>query len=132
MLSCAMAQGLACSAATRSRSARSAARDGRSSILALEQLDGHAFGPADEADAHAWPRRGRLLGELDALGLEVGGDRIDTTDRKPEMVETLVGRGRRRIDAVTGRDRGDEDVGAADLEVDARLALLHGADHLGA
>src|SRR5262249_23656407 len=33
---------------------------------------------------------------------------------------------------VAGRDRRDEDVGAAELEVDARLALLHGADHLGA
>ena len=42
------------------------------------------------------------------------------------------GGGRRRIDAVAGNDRGDEDVHAAEFEVDARLALLHAADHLGA
>jgi catechol 2,3-dioxygenase-like lactoylglutathione lyase family enzyme len=35
------------------------------------------------------------------------------------------------IDAIAGRDRRDEDIGPAELEVDARLALLHGADHLG-
>src|SRR5215510_840323 len=48
------------------------------------------------------------------------------------MVEALIGRGGRGIDAVASRDRGDEDVGAAELEVDARLALLHAADDLGA
>src|SRR5262245_7987344 len=48
------------------------------------------------------------------------------------MVEALIGRHRRGIDAVGGRDRRDEDVGAAELEVDARLALLHAADDLGA
>src|SRR5215510_222174 len=48
------------------------------------------------------------------------------------MVEALIGRPRRGIDAVASRDRGDEDVGAAELEVDARLALLHAADDLGA
>src|SRR4051795_714647 len=48
------------------------------------------------------------------------------------MVEALIGRGGRGIDAIAGRDRRDEDVGAAELEVDARLALLHAADDLGA
>src|SRR5262249_35152197 len=48
------------------------------------------------------------------------------------MVEALIGRGGRRIDAVAGRDRRDEDVNAAQLEIDARLALLHGPDHLRA
>src|SRR4051794_16158619 len=48
------------------------------------------------------------------------------------MVEALIGRGGRGIDAVAGCDRRDEDVGAAELEVDARLALLHAADDLSA
>ena len=69
---------------------------------------------------------------FDALGLQLGGDRVDAGDRQPEMVEALVRRRRRRVDAVAGLDRGDEDVGAADLQVDARRALLHGADHFGA
>src|SRR5579862_2579526 len=100
--------------------------------VAIEQLDRHAFGPADEADARAGPHRGRLAGELDALGLQIGGDGVDAAHRKPEMIEAAIRRRRRGIDAVTGFDRGDEDVGAAELEIDARLALLHGADHLGA
>src|SRR5262249_18021826 len=49
-----------------------------------------------------------------------------------EMVEALIGRGGRWINAVARRDRRDEDVGAAKLEIDARLALLHAADDLGA
>ena len=36
------------------------------------------------------------------------------------------------IAAIAGCDRRDEDVGATELEVDARLALLHAADDLGA
>src|SRR5437660_3691003 len=96
---------------------------GTSGSLAVEKLDRHAFGAADEGDPHPRPYRGRLLGELSALGLELGHDRIDAADRQPEMVEALVRRGRRRIDAVIRRDRRDEDVGAAELEVDARLTL---------
>src|SRR5215467_9114565 len=46
------------------------------------------------------------------------------------MVEPLVGRGRRRVHV--GRGRRDEDVGTAELEVDTRLALLRGAQDLGA
>src|ERR1700675_3815422 len=100
--------------------------------VAVEQLDRHAFRRADEADAHAGPHRGRLAGKLDALGLEVGGDGVDAAHRKPEMIEAAIRCRRRRVDAVAGFDRGDEDVGAAEFQVDARLALLHGADHLGA
>src|SRR3954453_13899825 len=48
------------------------------------------------------------------------------------MVEALIGRGGCGIDAVAGCDWRDEDVGAAELEVDARLALLHAADDLSA
>ena len=100
--------------------------------LAIEQLDRHPLRRAQEGDAHARPHRGRLPGELDALGLELRDHGVDAGDREPEVIEALVGRDRRRIDAVAGRDWRDEDVGAAELEVDARLALLHGADHLGA
>src|SRR5262249_12561815 len=47
------------------------------------------------------------------------------------MIEALIGRDGRRVDAAVGRDRRDEDVGPAELQIDARLALLRGADHLG-
>src|SRR5262249_28057997 len=100
--------------------------------VAIEQLDRHAFRRAQEGDAHTRAHRCGVAGELDTLGLELGDHGVDAADREPEMIEALVGRDRRRIDAIAGRDRRDEDVGAAELEVDARLALLHGADHLGA
>src|SRR5215467_3712188 len=99
---------------------------------ALQQFDRDPLRAADEAHPHARAHRGRLLGELDALAFEFGGDRVDAGNRQPEMVEALIGRGRRRVDAVAGLDRRDEDVGAAELEIDARLALLHAADDLGA
>ena len=57
-------------------------------------------GRAQERDARARPHRGRLARELDALRLEVGDDRVDAADRQPEMIEALIGRDRRRIDAV--------------------------------
>src|ERR1700745_4240562 len=100
--------------------------------VAIEQLDRHPLRRAQEGDAHARPHRGRLPGELAALGLELRDHGVDAGDRESEVIEALVGRDRRRIDAIAGRDRRDEDVGAAELEVDARLALLHAADHLGA
>ena len=31
------------------------------------------------------------LGELDALGLDLGGDRVDVLHRQSEMVEPLIG-----------------------------------------
>ena len=40
------------------------------------------------------------LGELDALGLDLGSDRVDVLYRQPEMVEPLIGRHGRRVDAV--------------------------------
>src|SRR5271169_6606212 len=79
---------------------------------AVEELDRHALRRLDEADAHARPHRGRLAGELDALLLQVGGDRVDAAYGKPEMIEAAIGYARRRIDAVAGRDRSDEDIGA--------------------
>ena len=60
--------------------------------VALEQLDRHPFGRADEADAHARANRGRLARELDPLGLELGGDGVDAGDGEAEMIEALIGR----------------------------------------
>src|SRR5262245_53657381 len=45
--------------------------------LALQQLDRNSLRATDEAHAHARTHRGRLLGELDALALELGRDRVD-------------------------------------------------------
>src|ERR1700722_10057881 len=102
------------------------------SDVAIQQLDRDAFRAADEAHPRAGPHRGRLAGELDALGFEICRDGVDAADREAEMIESAIRCGRRRVDAVAGFDRRDEDVGAAEFEIDARLALLHGADHLGA
>src|SRR6266403_1446993 len=87
-------------------------------LVALEQLDRDALRPADETDADARPNGRRLLGELHALGLDLGGHRVDVFYRQPEMIEPLIGRLRRRVDAVAGRNRRDEHVGAAELDVD--------------
>src|ERR1700682_5511912 len=96
-------------------------RAGASRILfvALQKLDRNALRSADEADAHARPDRGWLARELDALGLDLGGDRVDVLYRQAEVIEALIGRYRRRVDAVAGGDRRDEHVGAAELDVDA-------------
>src|SRR5262249_6749290 len=82
-------------------------------LAALQELNRYPLRPTDEAHAHARPHRGRLLGEYDALGPELGRHRVDTAHGESEMVEALIRRGRRWIDAVVGRDRRDEDVGAA-------------------
>src|SRR5437660_12252958 len=77
-------------------------------LVALEQLDRNALRSADEADAHAGPDGGRLLRELDALGLDPGGDRVDVFDGQAEMVETLIGRHRRGVKASpAGKGRKD-------------------------
>src|SRR5665213_2449883 len=88
-------------------------------LVALEQFDRNALRPADEADADARPDRGGLLGELHALGFDLGGHRVDILNRQSEMIEPLVGRHRRGVDAVARRDRRDEHIGAAELHVDA-------------
>src|SRR4026209_2663991 len=74
----------------------------------------------------------RLLGEIDTLLPEIGRDCINARNRKAEMVEALIRRDRRRIDAVTGIDLGQEDHGAPEPDVHARLSLLRRTDHLGA
>src|SRR3954469_15057615 len=87
-------------------------------LVALQELDGNSLWSADEADAHAGPDRGRRLGELDALGLDLGGDGVDVLHRQSEMIEALIGRHRRRVDAIAGPDRSNEHIGAAELDVD--------------
>src|SRR6266436_7653309 len=87
-------------------------------LVALEQLDRDALRPSDEADTDARPNGRRLLCELHTLGLDLGGHRIDVFYRQPEMIEPLIGRLRRRVDAVAGRDWRDEYVGTAELDVD--------------
>src|SRR5579862_3814756 len=69
-------------------------------LVTLEEFDGDALRPADEADAHPRPDRRRLPGELDTFGPDFGGHRIDVLHRQPEMIEPLIGRHRRGIDAV--------------------------------
>src|SRR6266478_2604100 len=87
-------------------------------LVALEQLDRDALRAADEADADSRPNGCRLLRELHTLGLDLGGHRINVFYRQPEMIEPLIGRLRRCVDAVAGRDRRDEYVGTAELDVD--------------
>src|ERR1700761_7235110 len=48
------------------------------------------------------------------------------------MIETAVRDRRGGIDAVTGFHRRDKYIGAPELQIDTRLALLRGAYHLGA
>src|SRR5262249_1015318 len=70
----------------------------------------------------------RLLGELDALFPEICRNRVNARNRKAEMIEALIRRRGRRIYTITCIDLGGEDHGAAELDVDARLALLRRTD----
>src|SRR5882724_1281529 len=97
-------------------------------LVALQELNRDALGPANEADAYARPDSDRLFGELDALGLDLGSHRVDVFHRQSEMIEPLIGGHWCRIDTVACRDRGDEHIGAAELDVDAPRA----ADDLSA
>jgi len=70
--------------------------------------------------------------EIDALGLQIGDDGVEVLHEQAEMIEALIRRHRGGIDAVAGLDLGDEDLAAAELQIDARLALLRRAEHFGA
>src|SRR5216684_3646620 len=87
-------------------------------LVALEQFDRDALWPADEADTHPRPNGGWLLGELDSLGPDLGGHGIDVLYGQTEMIEPLIGRHRRGVDAIARGDRRDEHLGAAELDVD--------------
>src|SRR5436305_8105201 len=102
----------------RGPSPRMTMRRSRIFLVALQQFDRDALRAADEADAHAGPDGGGLLGELDALGFDFRGDRVDVLHRHPEMIQPLIGRYRRRVDAIARRHRRDEYVGAAQPDVD--------------
>src|SRR6185312_2108306 len=87
-------------------------------LVALEQLDRDALRPADEADADAGPDRRWLHGEFDAFCLDLGGHRVDILYGQAEMVEPLIRRDGRGVDAIAGCHRGNEHIGAAKLDVD--------------
>src|SRR5690349_2160468 len=100
--------------------------------IAVEQLDGNSLRAPQKADLDPGPRRMRFLREFDAFFFQVGGDGVDSRYRKTEVIEALIGRYRRRIDAIAWADRRDEDLRPAELDVDTRLALLHRTDELRA
>src|ERR1700722_8004398 len=87
-------------------------------LVALEEFDRDTLRPADEADPNARPDGCRFPGELDALGPDLGGYRVDIPQSQSEMIEPLIGGCRRAVDAVSRRDRRDENVGAAKFDVD--------------
>src|SRR5260221_8925609 len=72
-------------------------------LVALQKLDRDALRAADETDAHALPDRRRLLGELDALRLHLGGNCIDVLHSQPEIIEPLAWCDRRAAHAVAPR-----------------------------
>src|SRR5262245_59248963 len=88
----------------------------------LQQLDRDAFGSGEEGDARSGPDRHRFTREDRALGFEVGADGVDVFDLQPEMIEALVGMRRPCAGLRIAADVKDEDVGAAEFQVDARLA----------
>ncbi|MEY9286412.1 hypothetical protein ABIA03_007604 [Bradyrhizobium yuanmingense] len=88
-------------------------------LVALEQLDRDAFGPADEADAYAGTNGRRLARERDTLGLDFGGDRVDVFHRQAEMVEALMRVRRWRADGAVALEWRDEDPGSAEVHVDS-------------
>src|SRR5215475_923476 len=94
-------------------------RASRVFLVALQKLDRDTLWAADEADTHAGADRRRLSRELDALRLDLGGDGVDVLHRQPEMIQTLIGRHRRLVYTVAWLDLGDENVGSAQLDVDA-------------
>src|SRR5271170_4587885 len=97
-----------------------------------QQLDRDALRPAQKADPQSGTDSARLHGEFGALAFQLRRYRVDVAYGEPEMIEPLVGSDRRRMHAIAERDRHDEDIGAAEFQIDARLALHRGTDHLRA
>src|SRR5690349_2139778 len=96
-------------------------------LVALEQFDRDALRAADEADPYTRADGLRLARELDTLGLDLGRDSVDVLYRQTKVVEALIGRDWRRVDAVAGLDLGDEYIGSAEFDVDASRATNDGA-----
>src|SRR5437899_3076854 len=69
--------------------------------ITIKQFDRNAFRAAQEGNPYSRAHRGRLPGELGAFRLKLGNHHIDAADREPEMIEALIGCGRRRIDAIS-------------------------------
>src|SRR5262245_48962001 len=97
----------------------------------LQQLDGDALGSAEKGDARSRANGLRTAGKGGALGLEFGAGCIDVGHLQSEVIETLVGMAGTRHGPGVLADVQDEDIGAAEFEVDARLALRQAADHFG-
>src|SRR5262245_25949075 len=98
--------------------------------IPVEQFDRDSLWPAQKANLDSRTRGVRLLRELHTLFSEIRRDGIDSRDGKAEMIETLIGGGRRRIDTISRRDLGRKDHRSSKPDIDAWLALLRRADHL--
>src|SRR5262249_60844844 len=59
-------------------------------LVALQKLDRNALRATDEADPHPGPDCRRLLGELDALGLDLGGNRVEVLHRHPQLIDASM------------------------------------------
>src|SRR5437773_208999 len=100
-------------------------------LSALEELDRDALGSGQEGDAGAGSNGFRAPREDNSLGLQVRAHRIDVLDLESEVVEALVGMRRPGARLWILAHVQNKDVGASQLQIDAWLALLHAADHLG-
>ena len=87
---------------------------------------------ADEADAQAGAHLAHVLGELHTLRFQVDHQRIKPLHRQPEVIEPLIWRHRRRIDAVSDAHRRQENAVSAKPYIDTRRRRHDlRAQHLG-
>src|SRR5215470_15008518 len=99
---------------------------------ALQKLYGCAVGSDDKGDTRAWADRHWLSAEHRALGFELSAYGVDVFNLKAEVIKALVWMCWAGAGLWIAADIQDEDVGTTKLKVDAWLALLRAADHLGA
>src|SRR5215831_20554468 len=99
---------------------------------ALQKLYGHAVGSGDKSDTRSWADRHWLPAEHRALGFELSAYGVDVFNLKAEVIKALVRMFWASAGLRVAADIQDEDVGTTKLHVDAWLALLRAADHLGA
>src|SRR5262249_49183284 len=99
---------------------------------ALQKLYGHAVRSGDKSDTRTWADRHRLPAEHRALRLELGAYGVNVFNVKAEVIKALVWMCWATAGLRVAADIQDEDVGTTKLKVDAWLALLRAADHLGA
>src|SRR5262245_58884260 len=109
-----------------------AARRPSSDLGALQKLYRHAVRSSDKSDTRTWADRYRLPAEYRALRFELSADGVNVFNLKAEVIKALVWMCWANAGLRIAADIQDEDVGTTKLKVDAWLALLHAADHLGA